>query len=74
MIRKPIEMANDADLRLSWPAMQRAAQRARDLALRTGTADVISRQGNVAEIGPTASACDPTLGDPEPTEPPGDRP
>lgn len=44
MNEHPIETTCHADLRPSVAAMQRAAQRARELALRTGTAIVISRQ------------------------------
>jgi len=42
---KPIEQARDADLRLSFVALQRAALRARQIAEQTGTAIVISRDG-----------------------------
>lgn len=42
---KPIEQARDADLRLSFVALQRAARRAREIAEQTGTAIVISRDG-----------------------------
>lgn len=42
---KPIEQARDSDLRLSFVALQRAAQRAREIAEQTGTAIVISRDG-----------------------------
>lgn len=42
---KPIEQARDADLRLSFVALQRAAQRAREIAEQTGTAIVTSRDG-----------------------------
>jgi len=52
MNRKPIETARDSDLRLSPQAMQRAAQRARELAARTGTALVISRNGVIEHIRP----------------------
>ena len=49
---KPIEKARDADLRLSANAMQRAAQRARELAARTGTSIVVSDHGVIREIEP----------------------
>lgn len=42
---KPIEQANDAVLRFSLPALQRAALRAREVAWRTGTAVVVVRDG-----------------------------
>lgn len=54
---KPIETANDDDLRLSPHAMRRAAQRARELALRTGTTIVVSRREVIERIGrPAATA------------------
>ena len=49
---KPIDKARDADLRLSANAMQRAAQRARELAARTGTSIVVSDHGVIREIAP----------------------
>ena len=47
---QPIEQARDADLRLSRPAMQRAAQRAREIAARTGTSLVVSEDGKVRRL------------------------
>jgi hypothetical protein len=38
MNKRPIDQVKDRDLRLSQLALQRAAQRARDLAAATGTA------------------------------------
>lgn len=52
MNERPIETAQDADLRQSTQAMQRAAARARELAARTGTAIVISRGGVIEETRP----------------------
>jgi len=52
MNTQSIENARDADLRLSKTAMQRAAQRARELALQTGTALVVIRHGVVEQIAP----------------------
>lgn len=52
---RPIDSARDADLRLSVPAMQRAAQRARELALQTGTAIVIRRRGVIPTATPQAA-------------------
>ncbi|WP_028310930.1 hypothetical protein [Derxia gummosa] len=52
----PIETARDNDLRLSMTAMQRAAQRARELAARTGTCLVVVRDGVLTEIDPSAPA------------------
>ena len=42
---KPFENARDSDLRMSLPALRRAAQRARDIAQQTGTSVVVSRNG-----------------------------
>ena len=55
MSTKPIEQARNADLRGSWPALQRAAQRARQIAAQTGTAIVIVRNGAIEHIYPCAS-------------------
>lgn len=51
---KPLEQAMNADLRGSWPALQRAARRARELAAQTGTAIVVNRDGLIAYIQPNA--------------------
>jgi hypothetical protein len=55
MNTKPIEQARNADLRGSWPALQRAAQRARQIAAQTGTAIVVVRNGKMEHIYPSAS-------------------
>lgn len=52
MNKQPIEQAKDPDLRLSQAAMQRAAQRARDLAHATGTAIVVSHDGVIEHLTP----------------------
>jgi hypothetical protein len=49
---KPIEQAVNPDLRGSWPALLRAAQRARELAKQTGTAIVVSHNGVIEHIHP----------------------
>lgn len=54
MNEKPIEQARDQDLRLSKIALLRAAQRAREVALSTGTPLVVSRNGVVEYIMPPA--------------------
>ncbi len=54
MNNRPIEQARNADLRGSWPALQRAAQRARELATRTGTELIVSRNGVIERIKPEA--------------------
>jgi len=52
MNKQPIDTAQDADLRLSMFAMQRAAQRAHELAAQTGTAIVVSHDGVIEHIHP----------------------
>ncbi|MES2128288.1 MAG: hypothetical protein V4463_13555 [Pseudomonadota bacterium] len=52
MNKQPIEQAFDRDLRLSQVAMQRAAQRARDLANATGTTIVVSHDGVIEHLKP----------------------
>ena len=54
MNKRPIEEAKDRDLRLSQAALQRAAQRARELAAATGTALVVSRNGVIEYLTPNA--------------------
>ncbi|MBQ1657376.1 MAG: hypothetical protein II058_02640 [Rhodocyclaceae bacterium] len=49
---KPIQQAKSADLRGTWPALLRAAQRARLLAAQTGTAVVVERDGVLHHIYP----------------------
>ncbi len=49
---QPIDTARNADLRGSWQALQRAAQRARDLAASTGTELIVSRNGVIERIKP----------------------
>lgn len=51
--QRPIAEANSADLRGSWPALRRAAERARQLAAQTGTAVVVVRNGVVQHLYPT---------------------
>ncbi len=53
---EPIENARDADLRGSYPAILRAALRAREVARSTGTQIVISRNGVVELLDPDAPA------------------
>lgn len=53
--QRPIEQASNADLRGSWPALRRAAERARQIAAQTGTAVVVVRDGAVQHIYPTPS-------------------
>jgi len=60
---KPIEQARNPDLRGSLPALLRAAQRARELAMQTGTELVVSRNGVIERIDPR------TLQEPAPGDP-----
>jgi hypothetical protein len=46
---KPIEDAKNPDLRGSYPAMQRAALRARELAMQTGTVLVMCAEPDMAQ-------------------------
>lgn len=52
MNKQPIELAHDRDLRLSQVALQRAAQRAHDLAKATGTTIVVSHDGVIEHLKP----------------------
>ena len=54
MNKQPIEHAMDRDLRLSQVAMQRAAQRAHDVAKATGTSIVVSHDGVIGYLKPQA--------------------
>lgn len=56
MNARPIETARDPVLRLSHQALLRAAKRAREVALQTGTLLVISRNGVVELIDPATEA------------------
>lgn len=66
MNKKPIEQANDPDLRSSLAALQRAAIRAREVAQKTGTAIVISKNGVIKHLQPQSSQA---VGVQEPTPP-----
>ena len=54
MNTQPIESARDSDLRLSQAALQRAALRARELAIQTGTSVVVVQHGVLEQIDPAA--------------------
>lgn len=71
---KPIEQASNPDLRGSWPALQRAAQRARELAARTGTALVVSRDGVIEHIRPQPEPATAQVQVKEPSASYGDKP
>jgi hypothetical protein len=66
MNTKPITTAHDDDLRLSLAAIRRAAQRAQDLALQTGTAIVGTRQRAAQTTSPPEAATAPAAGVQEP--------
>lgn len=53
MNQHPIEQAVDADLRFSIVALRRAAQRARDIAQRTGTDLIVIELGRLRRISPS---------------------
>jgi hypothetical protein len=55
MNKQPIEQAHDRDLRLSQQALQRAAQRANDVAKSTGTTIVVSRNGVIEHLAPKSN-------------------
>lgn len=55
MNEKNIEQAKDQDLRFSHVALQRAAQRARDLAKATGTTIVVSVDGVIEHRQPVTT-------------------
>lgn len=55
MNKQPSEQGRDSDLRLSNTALLRTAQRARELAQKTCTAIVISRNGVVEYLKPEAA-------------------
>jgi len=50
---KPISEAKDADLRNSQTALERAAKRARDIAVKTNTPLVVKRNGKTTLVDPT---------------------
>lgn len=52
MNEKPINGASDADLRGTQLALERAALRARELAVSTGTAIVVMNNGIMEHIDP----------------------
>ncbi len=74
-----IDHARDDDLRLSLPAMQRAARRALEVARLSGTAIVVSHQGVIETIYPPTAGSEalevresdptyPTHGDAQPAQ------
>lgn len=69
---KPIEQSINPDLRGSWPALLRAAQRARALAIQTGTTIVVCRNGVIEHIRPGPELASTQVR--EPPAPYGDKP
>ncbi|MBC7161461.1 hypothetical protein [Immundisolibacter sp.] len=61
---KPIEQAANPNLRGSWPALLRAARRARELAAQTGTAIVVSHDGVIEYIRPQPETPSPHVAEP----------
>jgi hypothetical protein len=51
-MRNPLPASVNADLRGSWPAILRAAQRARLVAQQTGTDLIVVRNGQVVRVAP----------------------
>jgi hypothetical protein len=64
MNTQPIESARDSDLRLSQAALQRAALRARELAVQTGTAIVVVQHGVLKQINPVVQDAPPRVQEP----------
>jgi hypothetical protein len=53
MTPEPLKNSHYPDLPHSLDALERAAQRAREIAARTGTAVVIQREGQIERLRPT---------------------
>jgi hypothetical protein len=51
----PKFVSKDPVIRGSWPALKRAARRARELAIATGTPLWVWRDGKVVDINPVRS-------------------
>ena len=64
MNTQPIEFARDSDLRLSQAALQRAALRARELAIKTGTSIVVVQHGVLKQINPDGQGAPLTVQEP----------
>lgn len=71
MNTKAINQAHNADLRGSWQALQRAAQRARELAAQTDTELIVSRGGAIERIKPLPDTASQQIQ--EPVMPYGDK-
>lgn len=55
MNKRPLDQARSPDLRGSLQALRRAALRARQIAVQTGTEIVVSRDGVIEHIRPQAA-------------------
>lgn len=69
MSAKPIEQARCAVLRASFPALRRAALRAHELAARTGTEVIVSRNGVIERIRPSIDCMASNIVEPQETGP-----
>lgn len=56
MNQRPLDSAHNPDLPASFEALKRAAQRARELARKTGTALVIGENGRIRLVEPPATS------------------
>ncbi|MGQ0709511.1 MAG: hypothetical protein ACT4NV_07135 [Rhodoferax sp.] len=65
---RPLDDAQDPDIRLSLAALQRAARRAHQLAVQTGTPIAVSHSGVLEYLTPPASTA-PAVPDRVPTPP-----
>jgi hypothetical protein len=52
MSLRPLETSDDPDLRLSLPAMRRAARQAREIARKTNTFIIVGELGRVLRMSP----------------------
>jgi hypothetical protein len=55
----PISRLKDADMRAAPAALVRAAQRAREIAARTGTPLIVTRNGKLVELAVTSEMISP---------------
>lgn len=58
---RPLEEAKDPDIRNSLQALQRAAQRAREIAIQTGTGIIIQQDNKIWRITFHPKAGNPTV-------------
>ena len=62
----PLSQAKDIDLRLSQVAIERAALRARELAVQTGTDLIVSQDGVIQRINAELLRSDAQIQEPRP--------